>query len=794
MKMSEQRQGWRDFRQRPQGPGLIANGIGFAAGTGILFLLPVLPPLWSPFLLAGSLLGVAWRLPSLRPLAFGAVGFLWANIQVCQVLCEPFPEHLARRDIELTGRIASLPGGTGEAVRFLFRVERALLAGADIDFDGLVRLSWYRDAPELAAGERWRLVARLKPPHGFANPGGFDYERWLFQQGIKATGYVRDSDENLRLDPGPGVYVIDRLRQRLRERIGEMLKGSAGEPLVRALVLGDRSGLGPEQWEVLTRTGTNHLIAISGLHVGIVAGFLFFLSRWVWSRSARLTLWIAAPRAAAIAALTGAVAYSALAGFAVSTQRALIMLAVVLGAVLSSRTIRPASGIVLALVGVLILDPRAVLSYGFWLSFGAVAALLYALGQRLAVDGLWSKWGRAQWAVALGLLPLLLLLFGRASLIAPAVNLIAIPLFSLVLLPAVLVASLIGLIPGLELPLVLTAQVLEWGFGLLEAVSGWTWAATTVPWHPGWVWVAAFSGSALLLAPRGLPGRWLGLVLLLPLASVRPPAPGYGEAKFTLLDVGQGLAAVVRTSRHALVYDTGPRFRSGFNTGDAVVRPYLNHEGIGRIDVLVISHGDRDHAGGYSGLNGKISIARILAGEPREIPGRTAARCLAGERWSWDGVDFEILHPPTVGREGNNSSCVLRVSTRGADASASVLLTGDIEADVEGVLVAEQPERLESNILVAGHHGSNTSTSTAFLEAVAPRFVLYAAGFANRFGFPSDAVRERVRVQGAVQLDTGSAGAIVFRLRAAGIEGPWTYRGEKRRLWMHRTQEAGASF
>lgn len=277
-------------------------------------------------------------------------------------------------------------------------------------------------------------------------------------------------------------------------------------------------------------------------------------------------------------------------------------------------------------------------------------------------------------------------------------------------------------------------------------------------------------------------------MLLLPLALVRPPAPEHGEAKLTLLDVGQGLAAVVQTSRHALVYDTGPRFSSGFNAGTSVVLPYLEHEGVRHIDTLVISHGDRDHAGGFAGLNGEISIGRILGGEPQEVIGRNASPCLAGEGWTWDGVDFEILYPEAPGRAGNDSSCVLRVSTQGA--GTGVLLTGDIGAGIEGALVAQRREHLQSTILVAGHHGSDTSTSAAFLEAVAPRFVLYAVGYANRFGFPSTAVRERVAAQGAAQFDTASAGAIVFRLGTDRIDGPGLYRRERGRLWIHRVEEA----
>lgn len=260
-------------------PGLIANGLGFASGIGALFLLPSLPPLWVPPLLVVLSAMAARRRPLLRPFAFAAIGLLWAQLRACPVICEPFPETLVHRDIELTGRIAGLPGKSSDRIRFLFRVEQARAEGRDIGFEGLARLSWYRDAPRLEAGERWRLTARLKPPHGFANPGGFDYERWLFQQGIEATGYVRGAEENRRLDAGPGTSVIDRWRQRLGERIEAILPGPLGAALVRALVLGDRSGLGSEQWEVLTRTGINHLIAISGLHVGMVAAFLFFLFR-----------------------------------------------------------------------------------------------------------------------------------------------------------------------------------------------------------------------------------------------------------------------------------------------------------------------------------------------------------------------------------------------------------------------------------------------------------------------------------------------------------------------------------
>lgn len=768
-------------------PGLAAHALGFAAGVIALHLQPHLPAAWPAAAAALLLAGVARRLPVLGPLALACAGFAWAALHACLTLCDPFPAQLTRETLELTGRVVDLPGRSQDAQRFLFQVETSDRQGADAAFAGLVRLSWYRNPPRLRAGERWRLTVRLKPPHGFANPGGFDFERWLFQEGIRATGYVLASDHNRRLDEGPGPDRIDRWRQDLGDHIDQVLAGRPGAGLVRALVLGDRSGLSPADWEVLTRTGTNHLIAISGLHVGLVAGFVFFVARWLWSRSARLALALAAPRAGAIAAFAAALGYSALAGFAVSTQRALIMIAVVLVALAWARTVRPAAGLAAALVGVLALEPKAVLSAGFWLSFGAVAVLLFALGRRLPGGGWWTRWGRAQWAVGLGLLPMLFLLFGRASLIAPAVNLIAVPVFSLVLLPAVLIATLLSLVPGLGPVLTPVGEVLGWGLALLEMAAAWSWSAASIPAGPLWVWCAAFAGAALLLAPQGLPGRWGGVPLLLPLLLVRPPGPAQGEAELTLLDVGQGLSAVVRTRGHLLLYDTGPSFPSGFNAGSAVVLPFLREIGVGRIDTLILSHADRDHAGGFQGLAGKLPIGRLLSGEPGELPGDSgAAPCLAGDRWIWDGVRFELLHPNHAGFAGNDSSCVVRVVTGGG----SLLLPGDAEGGVERMLAASMPDALAATLLVAGHHGSATSSTGELLAAVAPRFVLYSSGFANHFGFPAAAVRERVQALGAVQLDTAETGAIGFRLNDQGVEGPTLYRREVRRLWTHRVADA----
>ncbi|MBP6583377.1 MAG: DNA internalization-related competence protein ComEC/Rec2 [Chromatiaceae bacterium] len=756
----------------------IFAALGFALGACLFFTWSEPPPAWPLGLLAAAMAYLAWHWAPARPVFWLLLGLLWAQFRACDLLCHPFPAELARADLRLEGRVASLPESKSGGTRFQFRVERAWQGERELGFAGLVRLTW-RGAPPLRVGEGRALGVRLKPPHGFANPGGFDYERWLFQQGIVATGYVREGGDLGLIDAGAGPYWIDRWRQGLSERLGRVLGGSPAVGLVLALVLGEDAEVTPAQWEALTRTGVNHLVSISGLHVGLVAASLFFLTRWSWSRSPWLVARLAAPRAGALGGLVAALIYSALAGFAVCTQRSLIMLSVVLVALLWSRTPRPWTGLTFALAAVLLLDPTEALSYGLWLSFGGVAALIYGLGNRLALEGLWRRWGQAQWVATLGFLPLLLLLFSRASVVSPLVNLVAIPLFGL-LLPLVLIAAALLLMTGIATPLVWTTALLAWLLDGLTTISAWPWASVGVAARPDWAWVAAFGGALLLLAPRGLPGRWLGLPLLLPLGLLTPPAPATGEAWLRLLDVGQGLSAVIRTAHHVLVLDTGPAFLGGFNTGEVVVVPYLREQGVRRIDTLVLSHGDQDHVGGFAGLAAQMPIDRILAGEPGKLADPRAEPCLAGQGWTWDGVDFAVLYPPQAGLEGNDSACVLRVATQGA----SLLVPGDLGQAPERQLARRGG--LTTTLLVAGHHGSNTSSSREFLAAVTPAWVLYASGFANRFGFPSARVRERVAAVGARELNTAEAGAIGFVLTTAGLDGPDLYREAHPRLWSWR--------
>jgi competence protein ComEC len=762
---------------------IMRAGLAFCTGVAAFHLMRVMPPSWIGMAIALPVAVLAWRIAWLRLPFFSLLGALWAQIHACTLLCAPFPDDLARVPLVIEGRIASIPAHAGDSTRFLFQVERTLLKGDFLPFDGLIRLSWYDDAPELMTGERWRLPVRLKPRHGYANPGGFDFERWLFEQGVQATGHVHHGDELTRLDRGPGPYWLDRWRQGLANHLARVLGDTSTVGLVQALAIGETSGFPRDDWDVLALTGTTHLVAISGMNVWMIAGIALVTVRWLWSRSIRLTLFLAAPRAAALAGIIAAFGYSGLAGFSVSTQRALVMLAVVLAALVWQRTLRPYHALSMALVGVLVVDPHAVLSFGFWLSFVAVGVLIFNLGHRLPSKDLWTRWGRAQWAVTLGLLPLVLFLFGRISLIAPLVNLVAVPLFTLILLPLVLVASLLSLIPGGEWPLILSAALLGWCMDGLTWFAALPLASVSPSAPPHWAWAVSAVGVLLLLAPRGLPGRWVGLVMVMPLFVARQAGPAPGDAWLTLLDVGQGLAAVIQTSDGNLVFDTGPSYPGGFDTGRAVVAPFLIERGVRRLERLIVSHADRDHAGGSRGLAERVAIGRIQSGEPDELPLPDAEPCLSGDNWVWSGVSFLILYPDDSGEHGNRASCVLRIEAGGR----SILLTGDADQRVERMLVDRYGSRLRSDILIAGHHGSASSTSLAFLRAVAPGWVLFSSGYANQFGFPAREVRERVAGLGMRTLDTGVDGAIHVRLGADGtIDGPRGWRQQAGRLWTHR--------
>lgn len=767
---------------------MISIALAVLAGTLSLQLLPELPPVAVALVLLPAMLLVA-RHRRGRLLAWCIAGFLWAWLHAGVRLSADLPADLEGVDLVLRGTVVSLPEVDGRATRFVFAAQsrrRAAAGDADwIAFDRTLRLSWY-GAREIHAGEGWQLRVRLKRRHGFRNPGGFDYAGWLLQNGIHATGYVRKGTENRTWPMAGGGGFGLRLRAAVERRLAGAFGDAHQTGILRALTLGARDGIDARQWQVLRATGTGHLVAISGLHIGLVAGLGFMSGRWLWSRSQACTLWLAAPRAAAIAAIAAATLYATLAGFGIPTRRAWIMAMVVLGGVLLQRPVRPVHGLGLALLLVILTDPFAVVSPGFWLSFAAVAIIFALLAQpAVPAAGLRRRLGqlvRLQWALSLGLLPLTLLFFGQLGWVAPLANLFAVPWTSVVLVP-LLFAGLICLYPLPALAqwlFVLVGWAAELMLGVLDGLAALPGAAIGMPQTPAWVTLAAAAGVVVLCLPRGMPQRMLGWLLLIPLASWSPPRPAPGSAWFTLLDVGQGLAAVVRTHRHTLVYDAGPRFGPDFDTGDAVVAPFLLSQAVRRVDTLVVSHGDNDHRGGAESLDRRVPAFRVLTSVPQHVDWRYATRCTAGQQWEWDGVRFRMLSPPDdAAVHGNDASCVLQVES--VDGTR-LLLPGDIESTAERELVERLGTTLHSNVLIAPHHGSRTSSTMRFVQAVAPELVLFPVGYRNRYGFPHPSVAARYAGFGVRGLDTAQSGAIQLVLGGNGRD-PVEESRLARRYW-----------
>jgi competence protein ComEC len=726
------------------------------------------------------LLPLAWmalRRPAwLVPLFFVA-GAVWISFRAGLLLQDQLPRELEGRDLTIVGRIADIPQQAEFGQRFELDVMRAARDGAAVRVPAHILLNSQDRLFHPHAGEVWRLPVRLQRPHGYQNPGGFDYEAYLFQHRIRARGYVRDDAAPSRLDESGAWLDIDRLRERLGGRIRAQLPDDPLAGIVVALANGDARGIAPGQWDVLRRTGTLHLIAISGLHISLVGGIVFFLARWLWALPGTTVLRWPAPMFGAVCALLAATGYAALAGFTVPTQRALIMLAVAMSGVLLRRRFAPSQLLALAALLVLIYDPLSVMAPGFWLSFAAVAVILYAMHGGAGAPW-WRKWGYIQWAIALGMLPLMLALFQQVSLVAPLANMIAVPVFDLLAVPLTLTGVvLLGVLPDAAAGVLfkLAAALLHALWQVLAFLAEREFSQWAQP-APPWALLCAVVGAALLLAPRGWPARWVGAVWMAPMFLAQPPAPAAGEAWFTLLDVGQGLAAVVRTPSHALVFDAGPRF-GRFDTGAAVVEPYLRNAGIRRLDMLIVSHGDNDHIGGADSVLRAFPVSDVLSSVPERLP--AARACRAGEAWRWDDVDFLILNPGAAGAgPANDDSCVLLVRSR----YGAVLLPADIEAGAERRLIERWGGTLRADILVAPHHGSKTSSTPAFIDAVAPRYVLFPAGYRSRYHHPHPAVVQRYAARGILMRDSPAGGALEFRLRATGLEAS-AWRAQHRRYW-----------
>lgn len=764
---------------------MFINVISFVAGAALLQWQRSLPDpylLWLiPLLLIAFLRFTRARMPCALLL-----GFLWAAFDAHLGVRSALPPELYARDVTIRGTISSLPERHDRRVAFEFAVDELEYRQKLFPSPGLIKLNWYIDSEALQAGDRWRLTVRLKPPHGFMNPAGFDYEGWLFHQGIRAHGYVREDLQNRRLGEGAVRFRLHNVRQHIRSVIERQLQQGKTADLIKALVIGDRSGVGAADWESFRFTGTNHLIAISGLHITIIGGVAYYLVSAFWRRIPWLALRLAAPKAAALGALWAGAGYAALAGFSIPTQRALIMLSVVTAGIILQAQYKSSRSLGLALLMVVLLDPAAVLSPGFWLSFMAVAVICIAVSYRTGQRRILYSWVGMQWFIGLGLAPALLIWQQQVPLAAPLVNMLAVPLFSLLIIPLALSGTLVSLIWPIVgyIPLVAADWLLDIFRTMLALIAQFPLHVSAPPTLSFVEWTFVVVGIILLLLPRGVPGRVPGLILLLPLVLHAPAStPRPGEFQFTLLDVGQGMAAVVQTQGHTLVYDAGPAYSQDFDAGSDILVPFLLRRGITRVERLILSNGDNDHQGGVAGLIGKIRVDGVLSGEAWRVTETTASACTMGMSWIWDGVKFSILHPgPGESWRGNNASCVLQVE----NAAGSVLITGDIESAAEQRLVDCCRGALKASVITIPHHASATSSTEQFVRTVDPEFALASTGFLNRYGFPRAHIVERWEAQGARVLDTALSGAIAFVFSPVhGIVGPNNHRFRARRYWTH---------
>ena len=731
----------------------------FALALGLLALrfLPELPTTgWLIAMLVLVLMLLPFRT---SPLAFFLLGLSWACISAQWALDDRLPPALDGQTRWLEGRVIGLPQQTGTGVRFDLADSRSRNAR----LPKRIRVSWH-GGPEVRSGERWRLAVTLKRPSGLLNFHGFDQEAWLLAQRIGATGSVKDGE---RLSPARHAWR-DTVRQRLIA-----VDAQGREAGLAALVLGDGSGLAAEDWQVLQDTGTVHLLVISGQHIGLLAGLVYglvaLLARYgFWPR-----MWPWLPWACGLA-FASALGYGLLAGFGVPVQRACVMVGLVLLWRLRFRHLGFWWPLLLALNGVLILEPLASLQPGFWLSFTAVAVLILAFGGRLGPWGVWQAWTRPQWLIAIGLLPVLLVLGLPISVSAPLANLVAVPWISLVVLPLALLGTAM-------LPLPYLGEGLLWlAGGALDALFlGLAWLAGQVPaWIPADVplgyWLISLMGAVLLLLPKGVPFRLLGWpMLLLAVFPPREPVP-HGRVEVVQLDVGQGQSLILRTRHHTLLYDAG--LRSGtVDLGARVVLPSLKKLGVESLDMMLLSHADADHAGGAAAVARGVPIKRVVGGETEGLPAFLGAQpCISGEQWEWDGVSFELWQWSEA-INGNPKSCVLQVQANGE----RLLLTGDIDRAAERAFL-DSPLAVRTDWLQAPHHGSRSSSSWPFLRRLAPTSVLISRGRGNAFGHPHPQVVERYQTLGSQLYDSAEHGAV--RLQLGAFLPPIVARSQ-RRFW-----------
>jgi competence protein ComEC len=790
-------------------------------------------------------------------LGLALLGFGASNWHASLRLADALPPALEGQDLVVTGVVASLPQRNAGGVRFKLAVDAAVQQSESAPvatqipktpkIPPLISVGWYRSGhddaaqiqpsndlqTELRAGQRWRFTLRLRQPHGNMNPHGFDYELNLFEQGVHATGYVRDAPAPQLLHSAAG-YPVERLRQRVRDAIEASVPNKRAAGVLTALAVGDQGAIEREDWELYRNTGIAHLVSISGLHITMFAWLAGLGVGTIWRRSSRAMLWCPAPWAAHLGGLMAAAAYAVFSGWGVPSQRTVWMLVVV--TLTQTLGLRWPWAVVLLMAAVVVtlFDPWALMQAGFWLSFAAVGLLMASSNGHGGHHGQadshsaeplttttneatgWRSWPQRIWTLThasvrtqliatVGLAPLTLVFFQQLSVVGFLANLVAIPLITLVITPLALLGVVVAPLWGLGSWVVQQMDVvLSW----LAALPGAVWL---VPVAPVWAQLAGLLAAVLLVLPIPWRARALALPLLLPLLMPPRALPPVGEFELLALDVGQGTAVVVRTKSHVLVFDAGPQYSRESDAGQRVLLPLLRALGEKRIHTLMLSHRDLDHVGGapvlLKALHVDVLVSSLEASHPllqANVPGESPtrhshtriSRCESGQSWTWDGVRFDVLRPEAAdyerGLKSNAMSCVLRIQAK----QRSALLTGDMERDQEAALViggalsgvSNSTLALRSNVLIAPHHGSKTSSTAAFLDAVQPEVAIFQAGYRNRFGHPAADVLARYHSRNIQTRTSPACGAWVWSSQIAASEGVCV-REAQQKYWQHAATE-----
>ncbi len=715
---------------------------------------------------------------------FFIFGLLWCALHVSTIIQSRLPKAIENTEVKVIGIVDSIPVLHDAGVQFEFKIQQTV-PNAVWPNPGRVLLYLRNSTNLFKVGEQWQFCVKLKKPHAYSNPGSYDIEKHFFQHKIIAKGYVLVEKPYSKMGSGdnnPKTW-IQNFRIYLKKNIDHILQGKHFKGVINALVVGVQEGISATQWETFRQTGTNHLVAISGLHIGLVASFLFILVKKAYGALPLRFLKVPSLVIGAYGAINAAIFYAFIAGFSIPTRRAIIMITLFMVSTIKRRLVSKSRIFFISLGLTILFDPISVLSAGFWLSFGAVGILLYGMQGRLRPSGIWYKWIRAQWVVFLGLMPLMFAIFDKISLVSPITNIVAIPWVSFLVVPLSLVGALCTIFSTTLAGIILNLahQTFSLINTFLEFTRTMPMATLANATHSMLSISCAIIGVGILLLPRGVKGKQIAVVWLLPLLMAHPVRVEKNMANITILDVGQGFAAVVETQNHVLVFDTGPKVSPQFDTGEQVVVPFLATRGLKKIDRLVISHNDNDHIGGAHFIVQHMAVETIMMSrQDGFFKNKTVIECRAGDRWGWDGVLFEILHPSTYLDKKNDFACVLKVTA----GEQSVLLTADIEAKSEALLLQKNPLALASTILVVPHHGSKTSSTLPFIQAVNPQYAIIPCGYLNTYGHPKEEIVQRYRQQGIVLLNTVEDGAVFFMLGKAGkLERPRSYRLENKHYW-----------